>query len=174
MLEVIIKSRTRLKILIKFFLFEGIQGYIRGMAKEFNESPNAIRMEINQFVHAGLLFSANKGRKRVFQANPGHPLYPDLKSLIRKTVGIDRIIHIITRQTEKLDSIYVTGTFAKGIDSETIELVLVGKELDKSKIDELILHAGKLIERKLIYFMVTKEQMKYFFKDKTTQKIWEK
>ena len=174
MLEVIIKSRTRLKILIKFFLFEGIQGYIRGMAKEFNESPNAIRMEINQFVHAGLLFSANKGRKRVFQANPRHPLYPELKSIIRKTVGIDRIIHIITRQTEKLDSIYITGTFAKGIDSETIELVLVGKELDKSKLDELILHAGKLIERKLIYFMVTKEQMKYFFKDKPTQKIWEK
>lgn len=174
MFEVIVRSKTRLKLLVKFFLFDEIQGYIRGMEKELNESANAIRVELNRFVNAGLLTSKYKGRIRFYTANPGHPLFYDLKSIMRKTVGIDQIIYIIINQTDNLQAAYVIGSFAKGIDSRTIELVLVGNTLDKSQIDKLVERTEKMINRKIICFTFTYEQMKYLFKDKPTLMIWEK
>ena len=50
MLETIIKSKTRIKLLIKFFFIDNNRGYLRGMEKEFGETINAVRQEVNNFV----------------------------------------------------------------------------------------------------------------------------
>ena len=55
MLDSIITSKTRLKLLIKFFVSSTNKGYLRGIAEEFNESTNAIRKELNQLSDAGYL-----------------------------------------------------------------------------------------------------------------------
>ncbi len=174
MLDIIISSKTRIKLLIKFFLFDGNQGYLRSMEREFKESTNAIRVELNRFIDAGLLTSEYKGKKRFYKANPKHPLYEDLKQIVRKTVGIDQIVERITSQVGDLEAAYITGSFATGVDSDTIELALVGKDLDKRYIDKLVAKAEKLIERKIMYLTFTQEQMEYFFKNRPTLLIWKK
>lgn len=55
MLDSLITSKTRLKLLIKFFVSARNQGYLRGLADEFQESTNAIRKELNQLEDAGFL-----------------------------------------------------------------------------------------------------------------------
>lgn len=174
MIEVIVRSKTRLKLLVKFFLFDEIQGYMRGMEKELHESANAIRVELNRFVNAGLLLSKYKGRIRYYRANTNHPLYHDLQNIMRKSVGIDQIVYIIINRTEHLEAAYVIGNFAKGINSETIELALIGKKLDKTRIDKLVERTEKMINRKIICFTFTYEEMRYLFKDKPILMIWEK
>ena len=151
MLEALISSKTRLKLLIKFFLFDGNQGYLRKMEKEFNESTNAIRMELNRLTKAGLLTSEYEGKKRFYQANEKHPLYEDLKRIVGKTVGIDQIVDRITSQIGHLEAAYVIGDFAKGNDAKVIELALVGEQLDVSYIDQLVAKAEKMIDRKIMY-----------------------
>jgi len=75
MLKTIIKSKTRVKLLIKFFFIDNNRGYLRGMEKEFGETINAVRQEVNNFVDAGLLTSEFEGNKRFYKANTKHPLY---------------------------------------------------------------------------------------------------
>ena len=55
MLETLITSKTRLRILIKFFINVTNNGYLRGLAEEMNESTNSIRKELNNLSEAGYL-----------------------------------------------------------------------------------------------------------------------
>ena len=57
MLETLISSKTRIKLLLKFFLNSKATSYLRGLESEFGESSNGIRIELNRFEKAGMLSS---------------------------------------------------------------------------------------------------------------------
>jgi NTP pyrophosphatase (non-canonical NTP hydrolase) len=46
-LDALITSKTRVKMLLKFFTNGTSSAYLRGLAEEFGESTNAIRHELN-------------------------------------------------------------------------------------------------------------------------------
>ena len=46
MLESLITSKTRLRLLIKFFLNIANKGYLNSLANEFGESTNSVRKEL--------------------------------------------------------------------------------------------------------------------------------
>jgi len=152
MLDILISSKTRFNLLIKFFLVQGTKSYLRMLEKEFNESTNALRVELNRMEEAKLLISENNMNRKYFMANPKHPLYD--------CVG-------------DLESAYIIGNFAQGINSDTIDLALVGKNLDTDYINQLIPKAGKMINRKIKYMTLFPDQMEYFFKDKPKYLFWQ-
>ena len=174
MLDFIISSKTRNNILIKFFLFDGAQSYLRKMEKEFEESSNAIRKELTRFSDAGLLTSEYKGKKRYYRANTEHPLYAPLKSFVRKTIGIDQVATQIADKVKNLEVAYITGCMLKGKKTNTIELVLVGQNMDESLIEVLVRKTETLITSKILYVSFTPAQMKYFSREKSKILIWEK
>ena len=53
MLNSIITSKTRIKLLLKFFLNSNTKSYLRNLEQEFGESTNAIRVELNRLEGAG-------------------------------------------------------------------------------------------------------------------------
>lgn len=172
MLSVIISSRTRIKLLIKFFLFEDSYGYLRSMEKEFHESSNSIRVELNRFLKAGMLLAEYRGKKRYYHANQKHPLYRDLKNIVRTALGINYLVEKCICKVGNLQCAYITGNLAEGINSDIIELALVGSDLDRECIDRLIKRTQKLISRKIMYLIFTRDQLEYFFKDKPHLLIW--
>lgn len=172
MLDIIISSKTRIKLLIKFFFIKGSRGYLRGLEKEFNEPPNAVRVELNRLANAGLLICGYEGNRKVYQANPDHPLYDDITHLVHTTVGIDQIIERMICKIGNLEKAFVTGSFANGVDSDTIELVLIGNNLDPVCIDKLVKIAEVFIHRRIMYLALTGDQMEYFFKGKPHMLIW--
>ncbi len=174
MLDSLITSKTRIKLLMKLFLNSDNQSHLRGMQKEFGESTNAIHQELNRFMNAGLLTDSYQANKRYFKANTSHPLFEDINHILRKMVGIDKIIERITSQVGNLDSAFLSGSFANGIDSDTIELVLVGENLDEVYIKTLVSKAETLIGKKIVYVSLTKEQTEHFLNDKPILLIWKK
>ena len=173
MLDSLITSKTRIKLLLKFFLNSKNRGYLRSLEQEFGESSNAIRVELNRMEKAGLLESEVEGNRKYFQANTTHPLFKDLNNILKKNIGIDQLIEKVTSQIGDLETAYVTGDFAQGKDSKIIDLVLVGENLDTNYIGGLVSKTEKLIERKVRYLIVTTDQMKDFFKDKPALLIWQ-
>ena len=55
MLGELITSKTRLRLMIKFFISQANRGYLNGLATEMGESTNAIRKELNHLQNAGYL-----------------------------------------------------------------------------------------------------------------------
>jgi predicted transcriptional regulator len=69
MLDSLITSKTRIKLLLKFFLNSDNKSYLRNLEQEFGESSNAIRVELNRLEEADLLRSEVSGNKKFFSAN---------------------------------------------------------------------------------------------------------
>jgi DNA-binding PadR family transcriptional regulator len=84
MLNSLITSHTRIRLLLKFFMDGSTKAHLRGLGSEFGESTNGIRVELNRLEKAGLLVSSRSGNKKIYQANPGHPMFEDIHNMIVK------------------------------------------------------------------------------------------
>ena len=74
MLNSLITSKTRLKLLIKFFISQANIGHLNGLASEMGESTNSIRKELNHLFDAGYLEKHKQNNKVIYNVNSNHPL----------------------------------------------------------------------------------------------------
>ena len=84
MLGSLITSKTRLRMLIKFFVSAANNGYLNGLANEFNESTNSIRKELNNLSSAGYLLKSKENNRIVYNANTSHPMFEVLQKIVMR------------------------------------------------------------------------------------------
>ena len=164
LLESLITSKTRLKLLLKFFLNPENTAHLRGLAQEFGESTNAVRVELNRLSEAGLLEAKAKGRTKQYQANTGHPLYTELHSIVKKYLGLDKLAEQILSKLGNVELAFIAGDYAKGLDSGIIDLYIIG-DIDKNYLYQLTEKVEKLIDRKIRYLVFTKEEFQAYKKN---------
>lgn len=150
MIDILVSSKTRVKLLLKFFLNSGMNAHLRGLESEFGESSNAIRLELNKLEEAGFLKSETQGNRKVFGANKNHPLFPDIHSILLKYTGIDQIIERVIQRLGNVEEVYLVGELGRGNDSPIIDLIFVG-DIDKITLTEYIDRAEAFIRRKIRY-----------------------
>ena len=159
MLESLVTSKTRIKLLIKFFINPLSRAYLRGLAKEFDESTNSIRVELNRLTKSDLLVSNNKGRTVLYKANTKHTFFKDIQNVVLKYVGIDDLVENMVSKLGDVKSAYIIGDYAKGIDSGIIDLVLIG-EIKQDILNKLTSKTETLINRKIRSVVLTKKEFK--------------
>lgn len=175
MLESLITSKTRVNLLLKFFMNPSTQGYLRELAAEFGESSNAVRLELNRLTDAKVLQSKADGRTIQYSANTSHPFFEELSSVVRKMVGLDQIIEKVVSELGGLDRAFLAGDYASGRDSGLIDLVLVG-EIDRSRLEPLIARTETLIQRKIRTLVVSEgeyQTLKARFAEEPVLLLWE-
>jgi hypothetical protein len=158
MIETLISSKTRIKLLLKFFLNSSSRSYLRGLEAEFGDSTNAIRQELNRFEKAGMLRSYTEGNKKIFQANTEHPLFREIHNILIKYIGFDTIIDTVVDRLGEVREVYLIGQLSKGIDSPVIDLVFTGN-IDESYLLHLIRRAEGLIHRKIRYIIYRDDEL---------------
>jgi hypothetical protein len=175
MLDTLVTSKTRLKLILKFFLNPKSSAYLRELAEEFRESSNAVRLELNRFEQSGLLESETNGNKKLYRANVRHPLYKDIHSIISKTIGIDQIVDEVVAKLGDVEEAYVTGDFAVGKNGKTVDILLVGTDIKKDFLYRLIDKAESLIKRKIRYLILSPFEAGAHLDDgKGAMLIWKK
>lgn len=157
MLETLISSRTRIKLLLRLFLNPGTTAYLRGLAEEFDESTNSVRVELNRFEDANMLVSESKGNKKLYKANEKHPLFRDIHSILLKYIGVDRIIEVIIDRMGLMEKMYLTGDYARGMDTGIIDLVFVG-DIDKNYLVEMAGKAERMIQKKVRFIVYDRDE----------------
>lgn len=136
-------------MLVKFFSNAGNRGYLRGLADEFKESTNSVRVELNRLSEAGLLHWQNNGKTKSYQANEAHPLYQEIRSIVSKYLGFDALIEQVVHNLGNVKKAIILGDYAEGKDSGTIELLLVGEAINSEYLAFLIKKTEEKIHRKL-------------------------
>lgn len=155
MLNTLITSKTRLRLLIKFFINVANTGYLRGLAAEMQENTNAIRKELNNLSEAGILIREDSESKVMYQANVKHPLFEVLQQLVKKHLGIDRIIEQIFLRLGSVSKIYLIGDYANGLDNGVIEVVVEGVNLNQEYLENLVPKISKELDKKIIIHTTT-------------------
>tara|TARA_B100001059_G_scaffold102681_1_gene102421 strand:+ start:2408 stop:2920 length:513 start_codon:yes stop_codon:yes gene_type:complete len=156
MLGQLITSKTRLRLLIKFFVSQANRGYLNGLASEMGESSNAIRKELNHLHDAGYLSKVKNDNKIEYQANSDHPLYEVLRKVVFKHLGLEDIVETVLERIGNIQKIIIVGDYAKGNDSGNIEVFLIGNNLNMDYISQLEEKIEKLIKRKVSFYLASK------------------
>lgn len=155
MLENLITSKTRLRLLVKFFINVANEGYLRGLAAEMQESTNAIRKELNNLSDAGYLIRQDAENKVTYKANQKHPFFNLLQQVVRKYIGLDTLVEFVLDRMGAVRRVYIIGDYAKGIDSGVIEVVLEGDLLNEEYIAILSEKIELEIHKKVVFYLVT-------------------
>ena len=156
MLGELITSKTRLRLLIKFFVSQANRGYLNGLANEMGESTNAIRKELNHLHGAGYLEKIKLYNKVEYKANANHPLFEVLRKVVLKHLGLEDIVETVLERMGDIDQIILVGDYAKGNDSGLIEIFLIGKDLNMGYIAQLEQKIENLIKRKVSFYLASK------------------
>lgn len=175
LLSGIIGSKTRIKLLVRFFFNPDTHSYLRELASEFGISTNAVREELNQLTKAELLTSSKNGRQIHYTANQSHPLFPELRSMVRKAIGIDQIIDSIVTRLGDLEAAYLIDDYAEGKDTGIIDLVLVGN-IDPYHLNDLSRKTERYIKRKIRTLVMNREEYDDFlktFKQRPMAMVWD-
>jgi predicted transcriptional regulator len=153
MLETLITSKTRIRILVKLFINVANNGYLRGLAEELNESTNSIRKELNNLLEAGYLERESVNNKIIYRANSKHPLFGVLQKIIRQHIGIDAMVEMILNRIGNIEKVIVIGDYANGKDTGVIEVILVGSDLNSVYVDQLAIKIEIEIKRKIRFYI---------------------
>jgi predicted nucleotidyltransferase len=157
----LIASKTRIKLLMRLFFNPKARSYLRELSKEFNVSTNAVREELNQLKKTDLLKSEKNGRQVYYMANTEHALFPELKSMVSKVMGIDQVIDSIINRLGNLERAYLIGDYAEGKDTGIIDILLIG-EIDRYHLNDLTRKTERYVKRKIRSLVLTKDEFNNF------------
>jgi predicted transcriptional regulator len=172
----LISSKTRISLLVRFFFNPGTRAYLRELSKELQVSTNAVREELNQLTKTKLLTSEKDGRNVYYTANSNHPLFPELRSMVSKVMGLDQVVESILTRLGDLEKAYLIDDYAEGKDTGIIDLVLVGN-IDPYHLNDLSRKTERYILHKIRPLVLTSEEFAAFLptlKNRPNFLVWER
>jgi predicted nucleotidyltransferase len=108
-------------------------------------------------------------------ANTEHALFPELKSMVSKVMGIDQVIDSIITRLGNLEKAYLVGDYAEGKDTGIIDLILVG-DIDHYHLNDLSRKTERYIKRKIRTLILSETEFENFLNQLRSQPnilIWE-
>jgi len=171
----LISSKTRIKLLVRLFFNPDTRSYLRELADEFKVSTNSVREELNQLTDTRFLKSKKDGRQVYYMANKDHPLFPELRSMVNKVMGLDQVIDGIVNRLGDLELAYLMDDYAEGKDTGIVDLLLVGN-INEYHLNDLSRKTERYIKRKIRSLVLTRneyEELKPKLDKRPRLLIWE-
>ena len=167
MLQRLLTSKTRVKLLTLFLTNPEREMYIREIARSTNENINAIRRELSNLEEIGLLTSTRKGNAKYYTVNKNMPIYNELTNIILKTEGVARILQENLSEIGEIKTVFIYGSFAskKARINSDIDLFIIGTVNEK----QMIRHIKKLekkLSREINYVLFEPNEFKERIKNK--------
>ncbi|MEM5881547.1 MAG: nucleotidyltransferase domain-containing protein [Candidatus Aenigmatarchaeota archaeon] len=166
MLERLMRSRTRVKLLKLFFLNRGREFYLREIARLTRDNLNSVRRELNNLVKIKIIEERKRGNQKLYKVNKNSPIYEELRKLVLKSVGIGDTLR---ENLSKFNVVYalIYGSFAAGeeVEESDIDLLIVG-DLNEEKLIEVIRQLEYELAREVHYIFWSTKEFKKRVKEK--------
>ncbi len=112
----------------------------------------SLQRELKRLAAAGLISSEQVGNLRCFQANAQSPVFSELLSLTRKTLGAEPLLReALASLVPALHAAWIFGSVAKQTDTaqSDIDVMLIGDKLRLASILELLMPIETQLGRKI-------------------------
>lgn len=108
----IYRSAEQERILADLFVFADGPVSLSELAKRTSTSLGGAHKEVERLEAAGLVRSTTAGRSRLVEANPTSPVYRDLRGILLKTKGPEKLLRDALRGIEGIDEAWIYGSWA--------------------------------------------------------------
>ena len=172
MLENIIPSKTRRKILELFFQKPNENFYLRRVVRELNEKVNAVKRELDILVEEKLLLKEKRLNKVFYTLNKNYLFYDEFLRIFTKSGPILQMIYKNLSRLGKIKYISVSSRFAKRlpVKEEEIYFLYVGAIVLK-ELEILMKKAEEIFQAPINYTVMTEEEF-VFRKKNNDPFIW--
>ncbi len=160
MLEQIFSSQARVAIMKLFLLNPSNRYYLRQVASLAGQPVRAVEREVARLEGVGLLSHTFEGNRKYYQVQKDCPIFPELKSIFLKTVGLgDALREYIERVEGAIRVAFIYGSYAR--DQETrlsdIDLFVVGA-VTARQLSGVLAEATSQLAREINPVMMTPEE----------------
>ena len=172
MLQHIIPSKTRRKILEFFFHHPGHSFYLRNIVREVNEEVNAVKRELDILTEEKLLLKEKRLNKVYFSLNKNYLFYDEFMRIFTKTGFLASFIYKNIPKIGKIKFIALSTKFAKNIPikDDEVYILFVGV-IVIPEVESIISQEEKNFGRSINYTVMTEEE--FIFRKKNNDPfIW--
>ncbi len=123
------RSRTRARILGLLFADPEREWHVRGLAREVGDSAGNTRRELLRLAGAGYLRRRTQANLVLYRLDQSHPLYPELRALVLKTVGAERLVGEALAGVAGVRLAFLYGSFASASErpGSDLDVMVVGR-----------------------------------------------
>ncbi|MHB9052725.1 MAG: nucleotidyltransferase domain-containing protein [Thermoleophilia bacterium] len=167
MLSTLITSKARVELITWFITHPGERFYYRQLIDILNASKQSIQNELARLESAGLLSSRKEGNIRFYWVNKEFILYPEIKSMILKTVGVGDELRESLSKIGDIKSAFIYGSVAKNLEDarSDIDVMVIGK-VTVDAVHEAIMKAEEHLGREVNYSIFSPSDWKKQLKAK--------
>jgi predicted nucleotidyltransferase len=110
----------------------------------------AVQRELQRLERSGLVTAARVGNQKHYRANVRSPVFPELRGLIVKTVGLaEPLREALAPHAERINAAFVYGSVAKGEETaeSDVDLMVIGEDVTYSDFFDGFLNAQQVLHR---------------------------
>ena len=103
--------------------------FTRQIARQIETSVGTVQRELTRLADAGLIVRSALGSQVFYRANRDHPIFPELRALLAKTMGAFELLKkALAPLSARISFAFVYGSVARGQDNAAsdIDLMVVG------------------------------------------------
>jgi len=163
LLEDLIISRVRVKVLTLFLTNPGKIYHVRDIVRKVEEEINAVRRELAHLEKAGLLSKEPRANRLFYGFRKEYPLYFELMELIVKTSGIGKDILKGKSKLGKIKLAMLSGRYMRGLPRKSgndVDLLIVGSVV-LPELGKLVKSEEVKREKELNYTVMTEEEFAF-------------
>jgi len=120
----------RRDVLALLLLHPELSLHVREIARLTGKVPGTLLRELNLLADAGLLVKKPVGNQVHFRANPGSPVYEELRGILKKTAGVaDVLREALEPLAHRVRTAFVYGSVARGDEraGSDLDLMVIGE-----------------------------------------------
>ncbi len=127
--------------------------YLQELGRILGKPPGTFQRALNALAAEGIVTSEYHANARFFQANTTHPLYPELKRIIAKTIGVEGVLRELVARSRGMTLALLYGSFAKHTEraDSDIDLLLVGTPRAETRLLKALPRLERQFQREINY-----------------------
>jgi len=154
-------TSTQQKVLGLLFGQPGRSFFVTQIMELARSGRGAVQRELQRLERAGLVSVEMRGNQKHYQANSDSPLFDEICSVVRKTVGLEEPLKAAIRSlagTVRLALVY--GSVAKRQDTSAsdVDLLIVADEVTLEDVYAALSVAEQQLDRKVNPTLYTSEE----------------
>ena len=156
MLDKLFTSGIRADIMSLLFNSPEEKFYVREIARLVDKNPSGVKRELDNLNKMDLVTSEREGNLKYFKANRNSPLFPELKGLIAKSLGLPGALKTILKASE-VRTAFIFGPYVNNNSLPKLNLFIVS---DSNHFDKILGDIEKRFGRKINYTVMSESEYK--------------
>jgi DNA-binding transcriptional ArsR family regulator len=156
MLDKLLTSGIRADIISLLFNTPGERFYVREIARLLRKNPSGVKKELDKLEEMGLVMSEREGNLKYFKVNKNSTLFPELKGLIAKSLGLPGALKSVLKASE-VKTAFIHGPFTADSNGPSLDLFIVG---DSNHLKNNLQDVEKRFGREIHYTVMRESEYK--------------